>query len=112
MSLVYCIDLDDQVASMSMYVSCVSCPLGDPCLSLYTLEGQGYKENIVFGTITISSTTCNLTVHASILWAGPPLMVRPMSCLEDTGGRTPTASFLTVLAFILQSEFQYRKACI
>ena len=31
-SLVYCIDLDDQVAY----------PLGDPCLSLYSLEGQGY----------------------------------------------------------------------
>ena len=40
-SLVYCIDLDDQVA----------CPLGDPCLSLYTLEGQGYKESSLFGTI-------------------------------------------------------------
>ena len=32
-SLVYCIDLDDQIA----------CLLGDPCLSLYSLEGQGYK---------------------------------------------------------------------
>jgi len=30
MSLVYCIDLDDHVDR---------CPLGDPCLSLYTLEG-------------------------------------------------------------------------
>ena len=27
------------------------CPLGDPCLSLYTLEGQGYKESSLFGTI-------------------------------------------------------------
>ena len=40
-SLVYCIDLDNQVA----------CPLGDPYLSLYTLDGQGYKESILFGTI-------------------------------------------------------------
>ena len=29
----------------------VSCPLGDLCLSLYTMEGQDYKENILFGTI-------------------------------------------------------------
>ena len=39
-SLVYCIE---------MYGSL--CPLGDPCLSLYTLEGQGYKESSLFGTI-------------------------------------------------------------
>ena len=31
-------------------------------------------------------------MHASILWAGPPLMVRHMSYLEDTGGHTPTHS--------------------
>ena len=36
----------------------VSCPLGDPCLSLYTLEGQGYKESSLFGTIQY------LAVHA------------------------------------------------
>ena len=68
--------------------------LGDPCPSLYTLEGQGYKENILFG-ITISS--CSLAVHADqccaphalILWVGPPLMVRPMSCPVDTRGHTP-----------------------
>ena len=29
----------------------VSCPLGDPCLSLYSLEEQGYKESSLFGTI-------------------------------------------------------------
>ena len=29
----------------------VSCPLGDPCLSLYSLEEQGYKVSILFGTI-------------------------------------------------------------
>ena len=29
----------------------VSSPLGDPCLSLYSLEEQGYKESIIFGTI-------------------------------------------------------------
>ena len=39
--LVYCIDLDDHVDR---------CPLGDPCLFLYTLEGLGYKESIIFGT--------------------------------------------------------------
>ena len=36
----------------------VFCPLGDPCLSLYSLEGQGYKESILFGTIQC------LMVHA------------------------------------------------
>ena len=29
----------------------VSSPLGDPCLSLYSLEEQGYKVSILFGTI-------------------------------------------------------------
>ena len=29
-------------------------------------------------------------VHALILQARPPLMVRPMSCLVDTEGHTPT----------------------
>ena len=45
-SLCRCIDLD------------VSCPLGDLCLSLYTMEGQGYKESSLFGTIQY------LAVHA------------------------------------------------
>ena len=36
----------------------VSCLLGDPYLSLYTLEGQGYKESSLFGTIQY------LAVHA------------------------------------------------
>ena len=34
---------------IEMYVD--RCPLGDPCLSLYTLEGQGYKESSIFDTI-------------------------------------------------------------
>ena len=76
----YCIEM---YGSLYMYVSC---PLGDPCLSLYTLEGQGYKESSIFGTIQY------LVVHALILWVVPPLMVRLMSRLVDTGGHTPTAS--------------------
>ena len=36
----------------------VSCLLGDPCLSLYNLEEQGYKVSILFGTIQY------LAVHA------------------------------------------------
>ena len=82
MSLVYYIDL---------YIdrSDVSCPLGDPCLSLYSLEEQGYTESSIFGTIQYLVVHA---VHALILWAGPPLMVRPMSCLVDIGGHTPTAS--------------------
>ena len=35
--------------------------------------------------------------HALILWAGPPLMVRPMSCPMDTGGRIPHGNLLTTL---------------
>ena len=46
-SLVYCIEYE-----------VARCPLGDPCLSLYTLEGQGYKESSLFGTIQC------LAVHA------------------------------------------------
>ena len=34
------------------------CPLGDPCLSLYSLEGQSYKKSIIFGIIQ------QLAVHA------------------------------------------------
>ena len=33
-----------------MYLA-VSYPLEDPCLSLYSLKEQGYKESILFGTI-------------------------------------------------------------
>ena len=68
-----------------------SCSLGDPCLSLYSMEGQGYKESIIFGTIQkLAVHAEQRAVHALILWAGPPLMVRPMSCLVDTVGHTPT----------------------
>jgi hypothetical protein len=67
-------------------------PLEDPCLSLYTLEEEGYKQNSLFGTITISSTTCNLMIYALILRAGPPQMVRPMYHLVVPGVYTPTAS--------------------
>ena len=35
------------------------CPLGDPYPSLYILKGQGYKQSIIFGTIS-----CSLAVHA------------------------------------------------
>ena len=40
-----------------MYLD-VAWRLGDPCLSLYTMEGQGYKESSLFGTIQY------LAVHA------------------------------------------------
>jgi hypothetical protein len=71
---------------------CMTCPLGDPFLSLYTLEKKGYKQNSLFGTIKISSTSCNLMIYALILWAGPPQMVRPMYHLVVPGVYTPTAS--------------------
>ena len=37
----------------------MTCPLGDPCPSLYILKGQSYKQSILFATIS-----CSLTVHA------------------------------------------------
>ena len=72
---------------------CMTCPLGDPCPSLYILKGQSYKQSILFGTIF-----CNLTMHVDqrraphvfISWAEPPLMVRPMSAHEGIGVYTPT----------------------
>jgi hypothetical protein len=62
----------------------------DPCLSLYTLEEEGYKQNNLFGTIIISSTTYNLVMYALILRAGPPQMVRPMYHLVVPEVYTPT----------------------
>ena len=35
----------------------------------------------------------SLAVHVLILWVGPPLMVRPMSCLVDTRGHIPHTSY-------------------
>jgi hypothetical protein len=67
-------------------------PLGDPYLSLYTLEEEGYKQNSLFGTITISSTTCNLVMYALILLAELPQMVRPMYHLVVPGVNTPTTT--------------------
>ena len=48
-------------------------PLGDPCLSLYTLEGYGYKESILFGTIQYLAVHIDLC-HARldlVGWATP-----------------------------------------
>jgi hypothetical protein len=56
----------------------MTCPLEDPCLSLYTLQDEGYKQNSLFGTITISSIACNLMIYVLILRAEPPQTVRPM----------------------------------
>jgi hypothetical protein len=56
----------------------MTCPIGDPCLSLYTMDEEGYKQNSLFGTITTSSTTYNLLIYALILQARAPQMVRPM----------------------------------
>jgi hypothetical protein len=69
---------------------CMTCPLGDLCLSLYTLEEEGYKQNSLFGTITVPSTACNLMIYALILRAGPPQMVRPMYHLMVLEVYTPT----------------------
>jgi hypothetical protein len=45
----------------------MTCPLGDPFLSLYTPEKKGYKQNSLFCTITISSIACNLMIYTVIL---------------------------------------------
>ena len=47
--------------------------LGDPCLSLYTLEGQGYKESSLCGTIQC------LAVHAEQRRARLDLVGRAIS---------------------------------
>ena len=41
---------------------------------------------VLYNILQCTSTSA---VHALILWAGPPLMVRPISCLVDIGGHTP-----------------------
>ena len=64
---------------------------GPLSLLIYSEETR-LQVNIQFGTITISSTTCNLDVHALILRVGPPRMVRPMYHLMVPGGISPTVS--------------------
>jgi hypothetical protein len=76
----------------------MTCPLGDPFLSLYTPKKKGYKQNSLFGTITISSTTFNLMIYVLILWVGSPQMVQPMYHLVVLGIYTPTAVDLDGLA--------------
>jgi hypothetical protein len=67
-------------------------PLGDPFLSLYMPKKKGYKQNSLFGTIIISSTTYNLAMYVLILRDGPPLMVRPIYSHEGIWGLYPPAS--------------------
>jgi len=76
---------------------CMICPLGDLCPSLYILKGQSYKQSILFGTISCSLAVHvdqHRTPHVFILWAEPPLMVRPMSTHEGIGIYTPTVNEL------------------
>jgi hypothetical protein len=70
------------------------CLLGDPCPSLYTPKGQGYKENIQFGTIIIQCRA----LHVFILRVGPSLMVRPIYTHEGMGGLLPHNTPLSTLA--------------
>jgi hypothetical protein len=65
------------------------CPLRDPCLSLYTLKEEDYKQNSLFGTIIISSTTYNLVMFVLTLRAGPPQMVQSRYHLVVPGVYTP-----------------------
>ena len=67
----------------------VSCPLGDPCLSLYTLEGQGYKESSLFGTIqylVVHVDQCRARLRL-VGWATPG--AQPMWPAVGIRGRTP-----------------------
>ena len=41
---------------------------------------------VLYNILKCTSTSA---MHALILWVGPPLMVRPMSCLMDIGGHIP-----------------------
>jgi hypothetical protein len=50
----------------------MTCPLGDPFISLYTPEKKGYKQSIPSSTITISSIAYNPAMYVLILRAGPP----------------------------------------
>ena len=59
----------------------------EPLLLLICSRGVGLQEKYHIWYYTMSY--CSLAVHASILWAGPPLMVQTMSCLMDTGGHIP-----------------------
>jgi len=71
---------------------CMTCLLGDLCPFLYILKGQSYKQSILFGTISCSLAVHvdqHRTPHVFILWAEPPLMVRPMSTHEGIGVYTP-----------------------
>jgi len=85
-----CIDLD------------VSCPLGDPYLSLYSLEEQGYKESILFGTIQY------LAVHAEqrrarldlVGWATSDGAAHVLSC----GYRGPYPHIPSIIAIARTSS--------
>ena len=85
----HCIVVDRIVLSCCVVVY----PLGDLCPSLYVVKGQSYKQSIIFGTISYSLAVHvdqRHAPHVFILWAGPPLMVRPMSTHEGIGVYTPT----------------------
>ena len=56
-------------------------------------------------------------MHALILWAGPPLMVRPMSCLVDTRGHTPTTPFgsfcyVTMTFYVKNTRATYQRCML
>ena len=87
-SLVYCIE---------MYRSVEICPLGDPYLSLLLWRGRVTRKVSYLVLYNVLRSTLSSAVHAFILWARPPLMVRPTSCLVDTGGHTPTHCNVLIL---------------
>jgi len=68
----------------------VSSPLEDPTSPYILWRDRVTKKVSYLVLYNILWCTSTNVVHALILWAGPSLMVRPMSCLVDTGGHTPT----------------------
>ena len=77
-----------------------------PLPLLICSRGVGLQGKYHIWYYTISSSLAVHTdqcrvLHALILWAGPPLMVQPMSCLMDTGGHIPT---LTMCILILRVD--------
>ena len=58
----------------------IVCPRGVPCLSLYSLKGRvtGKLSYLVQYLVVLRCTPTSRAPHVFILWAEPPLTVRPI----------------------------------
>ena len=66
---------------------------GTPASSYILWSGMVIKKVSYLVLYNILRCTSTSAMHTLILWAGPPLIVRPMSCLMNTGGHIPTYSY-------------------